>query len=202
MGNVNKIYRPFLNRIQTHSASDHRDRWIKQTGHSSLCHYNILQLSTDSWPFASVSYWNSTTWGPRSECNRAIQPRLRVVNRAMNILQIYHCNDKQNYNFYRTTAVFMRFIQIEHWVKRANSRLQKTVEFGAHSYHSSLNNSHCCDYIISSMRWSIHAVWKVQTRNSYRSYTDNLGKGGTYGRIMCDVKWIQLAQVIKQWWYM
>jgi len=27
-GNVNKIYRPLSNRIQTHSASDHRDRWI------------------------------------------------------------------------------------------------------------------------------------------------------------------------------
>jgi hypothetical protein len=49
------------------------------------------------------------------------------------------------------------------------------------------------------MRWSIHAARNGQTRNAYISYTDNLGNGGMYARIMFDVKRIQLAQVRKQY---
>jgi len=72
----------------------------------------------------------------------------------------------------------MRFIPTEHWGKKAKSRLQKTAEFGAYSWHSYLNNSHYCGDTTSSMRRLIHATRKGQTRNEYRSYTDNLGNGG------------------------
>lgn len=189
MGNVNKIYRPLLNRIQTHSASDHRDRWIKQTGHSSLYHYNILQLSTDSWPFASVPYWNSTTWGPRSECNRTTQTCLRVVTGRYERSANISLKRQTKLNILENKRQFScGLYQLSIGVKEQRADCRKLQNLELSSWHSHLNNSHYCGDITSSMRWSIHAARKGQTRNEYRIYPDNLGNGAMYARIMCDVK--------------